>query len=215
VTSDAGISSRSLTRMISTLGDCAVTTELATEQTGQICDPEGEPVISTQKWSCAPRRMTPRSKARNGRLDGLRSMYLIRRRLGWIGCGVKDLRGWAVLLGNHLALQGIYGGKVKCSSMRLARFIPSRMTARRALALLACAALLYFASGGTLLHRHAPGPDNVCHVCQALHMPALAAATLDPVATPEFITWYSSLREHAAPCESFDLHRASRAPPSA
>jgi hypothetical protein len=90
-----------------------------------------------------------------------------------------------------------------------------RKTAKSALALLACAALLYFAAGGTLLHQHAAGPDNACHVCQSLHMPALAPADLAPITEPEFLSWYSSQREHAAPCESFDLHRASRAPPSA
>jgi|SRR5882724_1123990 len=90
-----------------------------------------------------------------------------------------------------------------------------RETVRRAAALLACAALLYFAGGGALLHQHAPGPDSVCHVCQALHMPALAPASLDPITVPQFVTWYSSMREHVAPSESFDLHRASRAPPTA
>jgi len=99
--------------------------------------------------------------------------------------------------------------------MRRREIILGSFRGRRAVALLACAALLYFAAGGTLLHQHAAGPDNACHVCQALHMPALAPATLDPVAAPEFVSWYASQREHAAPCESFDLHRASRAPPSA
>jgi hypothetical protein len=87
--------------------------------------------------------------------------------------------------------------------------------ARRALALLACAALLYFAVGGSLFHQHSSGPDAACHICQALHMPALAAARLDLVSTPQIITWYCSLPQHAAPSNSFSLHRAGRAPPTA
>ncbi len=86
---------------------------------------------------------------------------------------------------------------------------------RRALALLACAALLYFAAGGSLFHQHTNGSENACHICQALHMPALAAARLDLVSTPQIVTWYSSLPQHAAPSDSFSLHRAGRAPPTA
>ncbi len=90
-----------------------------------------------------------------------------------------------------------------------------RTVARRALALLACAALLYFAVGGSLFHQHTKGPDTACHMCQALHVPALAAARLNLVSTPQIVTWYSSLPQHAAPSDSFSLHRASRAPPTA
>jgi len=86
---------------------------------------------------------------------------------------------------------------------------------RRALALVACSALLYFALGATLPHGHAQGPDNACHVCQALHMPALAAARLDFSSTPQIVTWYSSAPQHLAPNDSFSLHRAGRAPPTA
>jgi hypothetical protein len=87
--------------------------------------------------------------------------------------------------------------------------------ARRALALLACAALLYFAAGGSFFHEHTKGPETACHVCQALHMPALAATRLDLVSTPRIITYYSSLPQHAAPSNFFSLHRAGRAPPIA
>ena len=86
---------------------------------------------------------------------------------------------------------------------------------RRTLALIACSALLYFAIGATLPHGHAQGPDNACHVCQALHMPALAAARLDLVSIPQIVTWYTSLPQHASPSDSFSLHRAGRAPPAA
>jgi hypothetical protein len=89
--------------------------------------------------------------------------------------------------------------------------------AHRALAVLGCAALLFFAAGGTYLHQHqgGRGPDTVCHVCQALHMPALAAASLDLVIAPGPITWHSSILLRVAPEASFALHRASRAPPVA
>jgi len=90
-----------------------------------------------------------------------------------------------------------------------------RTLAHRALAVLGCAVLLFFAAGGTFLHHHQGGPNTVCHVCQALHMPALAAASLDLASTPGPITWYSSLPLHIAPEDSFALHRASRAPPTA
>jgi hypothetical protein len=90
-----------------------------------------------------------------------------------------------------------------------------RTVVRRALALLACVALFYFAAGGSLFHEHTNGPDTACHICQALHMPALAAARLDLVSAPQIVTWYSSLPQHAAPCDSFSLHRAGRAPPTA
>jgi len=99
--------------------------------------------------------------------------------------------------------------------MYLQKAIFGRTVTRRALALLACAALLYFAAGGSLFHQHANGPDTACHICQVLHMPALAAARLDLVSTPVMVTWYSSLPQHAAPSDSFSLHRAGRAPPVA
>jgi hypothetical protein len=93
--------------------------------------------------------------------------------------------------------------------------ILGRPSTRRALAVLACAALLYFAAGGSLFHQHTNGSENACHICQALHMPALAAARLDLVSTPQIVTWFSSLPQRAAPSNSFSLHRAGRAPPTA
>ena len=99
--------------------------------------------------------------------------------------------------------------------------MPSRETIfgraglKRALALLAFAALLYFAAGGSFLHHHTAGSDTACHICQALHMPALTAANLDLVSAPEFITRYFSHPQHVAPSDSFALHRAARAPPTA
>ena len=93
--------------------------------------------------------------------------------------------------------------------------ILGRTVGRRALALLASLALLYFAAGGSLFHQHTSGPDTACHICQVLHMPALAAARLDLVSTSQIITRYSSLPQHAAPSDSFSLHRSGRAPPTA
>jgi hypothetical protein len=91
----------------------------------------------------------------------------------------------------------------------------ARKLAHQVLAVLACAVLLYFAAGGSLLHQHTNGPENACHICQSLHAPVLAAAALDLVAVPELISRCSSLPQHVAPSNSFSLHRASRAPPSA
>lgn len=90
-----------------------------------------------------------------------------------------------------------------------------RTMLRRSLALVACLALLYFAFGSNLPHRHPQGPNGVCHICQALHVPALAAARLNLSIKLELVAWYSSLPQHVAPSDSFSLHRASRAPPTA
>jgi hypothetical protein len=107
------------------------------------------------------------------------------------------------------------GAKVIGSVMDLTKIMSGRTAMRRGMALLACAALFYFAAGGSFLHEHTKGPDTACHICQALHMPALAAAPLDLVSTPEIVTSYCSLPQHVAPSDSFALHRAGRAPPSA
>ena len=58
---------------------------------------------------------------------------------------------------------------------------------RRTASLVACAALLCFALGGAVFHEHSNGPDTACHLCQALHMPALAAARLALSHTPVII----------------------------
>jgi len=90
-----------------------------------------------------------------------------------------------------------------------------KITARRALALLGVIALFYFAAGGSFLHEHKGGNDTACHVCQALHLPALAPAGTATISVPEFASWYQSRPIHAAPCEAFSLHHAGRAPPVA
>ena len=86
--------------------------------------------------------------------------------------------------------------------------------ARRALAVFACLAMLYFAAGGVFLHEHSSGADAVCHICQSLHLPALAAARLDLIPEARQMTWHAALPEEASPLDTFSLHRASRAPPS-
>ena len=94
--------------------------------------------------------------------------------------------------------------------MEFAKFI----SGKRALAILGCVALLYF-TGGAFVHQHNGGPDNVCHVCQALHMPALAAAALDLIPKARQIGWHAVLPDKVSPLDPFALHRASRGPPSA
>jgi hypothetical protein len=90
-----------------------------------------------------------------------------------------------------------------------------KLTGKRALAVLGCVALLYFAAGGSVLHHHTGGPDTACHICQALHMPALAAAPLDLIPEAREVARHTALPDDAASQDSFALHRASRAPPSA
>jgi hypothetical protein len=89
-----------------------------------------------------------------------------------------------------------------------------KITSRRALAVVGCLALLYFAAGATL-HHHSGSADTACHVCQALHVPALAAAALDLIPEARQVAAHTALPIEAAPQEPFALHRASRAPPSA
>lgn len=84
------------------------------------------------------------------------------------------------------------------------------------MALLAVAALFYFAAGGAFLHEHKPGGnDTACHVCQALHLPALSPASAPSVDIPEFHSLYVSPAVSGSPCEGLSLDRAGRAPPLA
>jgi len=100
--------------------------------------------------------------------------------------------------------------------MGFVKDIFNKITARRALALLAGIALFYFAAGGAFLHEHKDGRgDTPCHVCQALHLPALTPANAASIVIPEFVSWYHSQPTHAAPCEAFSIHHAGRAPPVA
>ena len=87
-------------------------------------------------------------------------------------------------------------------------------TGRRALAILGCIALLYFAGGGALVHHHTGGPDTACHVCQSVHVPALAAAPLALFPEAQQVAWHAVLTDDLSPLDPFALHRASRGPPS-
>jgi len=89
------------------------------------------------------------------------------------------------------------------------------ISGKRALAILGCLALLYFAAGGAFAHEHNGGPEAACHVCQSLHVPALAAASLDLIPQARQVAWHAILPETVSPLEAFSLHRASRAPPIA
>ena len=98
-------------------------------------------------------------------------------------------------------------------AMKILSRQPVKQHLERSLALLACAAILYFACGAALLHAHSGGSETSCHVCQALHMPALASARMAVSIAPEAVSWLSLVPLHAAPIDSFSLHRPSRAPP--
>jgi hypothetical protein len=98
--------------------------------------------------------------------------------------------------------------------MKSAKEIFGKLTGRGALALLAGLALFYFAAGGAFLHQHGGGNDTACHICQALHMPALAPADAAAIAVPEFVSWHLTQPVYAARCEAFSFHHAGRAPPT-
>jgi len=85
---------------------------------------------------------------------------------------------------------------------------------RSCLAIAVCLALLYFAAGGSLLHRHTGGQETVCHVCQSLHAPALAISSGLLVPAPEVSDWYQARPIQAAALNEVSLHHAGRAPPS-
>ena len=104
---------------------------------------------------------------------------------------------------------------LRCKCMDISGLSLRQRSIRRALALLGCVVLLYFAAGGTLLHHHTSGPETACHICQALHVPALAAAPVKLIPEAQQVGWHASLPESAALSDSFALHRASRAPPQA
>jgi hypothetical protein len=85
---------------------------------------------------------------------------------------------------------------------------------RRALAVLACAALLYFVTGAIFLHEHTSGDETVCPVCQALHMPALAVTPVDLTYVVQQAVWDAVVSQPAIALESLTLHPAPRAPPT-
>lgn len=56
------------------LGECVTTAEPAVLQTGQTWEEMGLEVKSAQKWNCAPRKKTPRSKATTPSRESLAGM---------------------------------------------------------------------------------------------------------------------------------------------
>jgi hypothetical protein len=99
--------------------------------------------------------------------------------------------------------------------MRIPRLTLDGHWLNKAVALFACAALLYFACGGAFLHEHSSGPETPCHICQALHMPALAVAHVNLALTPSPIARLSSIPKQVALNAILSLYRLSRAPPVA
>ena len=86
-------------------------------------------------------------------------------------------------------------------------------SAQRALAVVTCVVLLWFATG-TFAHEHGSGPETACSICQALQMPAIAGAPIGLIAAPQPVAWQDWLSPRTTPTDSFRLHRASRAPPA-
>jgi hypothetical protein len=90
----------------------------------------------------------------------------------------------------------------------------SARSLRRYGAVLLCLAVLYFAAGGSFLHRHTGGQETVCHVCQSLHTPVLTAASGLLVAAPEITGWHEARPIQTSALNEVSLHHAGRAPPS-
>ncbi len=89
-TTNVATSSRFVTGTRATSGECMATTEPTIEQTGQMWEADGAAVRSVQKWNCAPRKATPRSKTRMRMRQDSVCMCLLRGSLGKKGCGVKQ-----------------------------------------------------------------------------------------------------------------------------
>ena len=81
-------------------------------------------------------------------------------------------------------------------------------------AALLCLAVLYFAAGGSFQHRHSNGQETVCHVCQSLHAPALAATAGLLVAAPEVSGRREAPAVEASARNEVSLDHAGRAPPA-
>jgi hypothetical protein len=92
---------------------------------------------------------------------------------------------------------------------------PAGTKLRRIGAALICLALLYFAGGGSFLHQHNSGPDTVCHVCQALHAPALTVSFSGIASAPQISGWHDSHGVFTAALDEVSLLRSGRAPPCA
>jgi hypothetical protein len=72
-------------------GVWAATTDPTVEQMGQKCEADGVTVRSAQKCNGVARKTVPRSRTKARARSVQAGMYLARRRLGRIGCAVKEL----------------------------------------------------------------------------------------------------------------------------
>jgi len=102
VRSFAKTSSRPRTGTMASVNVCVATAEPAVEQSWQGCELAGPEFRSAQKWNPAARKIIPNSSAQKRSLLGLRDISVLRRSLGWNGCGVKQRVGMAVNF-RHLA----------------------------------------------------------------------------------------------------------------
>jgi hypothetical protein len=78
---DVKTSKRFETATSAMLGATGVTTEPVVEQIGQLWELDGPEVRSVQKWNCAARKTTPRSKARKRSLWALLNIRLPKMKL--------------------------------------------------------------------------------------------------------------------------------------
>ena len=83
------------------------------------------------------------------------------------------------------------------------------------LGLLTLLMLLYVVSGVAFLHHHSKGPETTCHVCQALHAPALAFSPNDLIPAAHQVARSSSTTELFNVTNFVASHRTPRAPPTA
>src|SRR5271154_30293 len=74
---------------------------------------------------------------------------------------------------------------------------------RRALALVALAAILFLASGATLIHKHSPGPETPCLFCQMAPPPPLAPSTPPLLDEPQTLARFSAAPQLTSASEPF------------
>jgi hypothetical protein len=87
--------------------------------------------------------------------------------------------------------------------------------ARQALAIFSCVVLLYVASGVAFLHHHSNGPETACHICHALHAPALTVSPHDLIPAAHQVARSSSTTALFNVTNFVASHRTPRAPPTA
>lgn len=85
----------------------------------------------------------------------------------------------------------------------------------RVFAVAASLVLLYFAAGGTLIHKHQPGHADACHICHSAHGHVLAPCANATLAALQTASSLQLDRSTISPADVFSPQRAGRAPPSA